>query len=82
MAALRIEWRADIMALTETDLLCYQTILAAVLPPYLRYLNQQTNDSISKAREEMTVMSSLSISMRTLVTSCEPMARSVFLVSK
>jgi len=52
-----------------------QTILAAVLPPYLRHLNQQTDDSITKAREEMTVISSLSVSMRVLVSSCEPMAR-------
>ena len=47
-----------------------------MLPPYLHHLNQQTDDSITKAREEMTVISSLSVSMRTLVTSCEPMARS------
>jgi len=58
------------------DLLCCQTILAAVLPPYLHHLSQQTDDSITKARQEMAIISSLSVSIRALVVSCEPLARS------
>ena len=65
----------------DIDLLCCQTILAAVLPPYLHHLSQQTDDSITKAREEMSVISSLSISVRALVTSCEPLARSSLLLT-
>jgi len=55
-----------------------QIILEAILPHYLRHVREKTTDSAdspSAAKEEMTAIFNLSISMKALLASCEPMAK-------
>ena len=62
---------------TSHNDLSLQVILKAILPPYLQYLKEQTTKqfSLMQARDEMSVINSLSASVRALILCCEPMAR-------
>lgn len=59
----------------------FQTILDAILPHYLEHIKQQTvrRDNPSAAREEINCLCNIAVSLRALVSSCEPLARYEFL---
>ncbi|CAD5116523.1 DgyrCDS5405 [Dimorphilus gyrociliatus] len=53
------------------------TVLEALLPQYLNHLAKQTDklDSVTAAKEEVTAISNLAVSVKALVMSCEPFTR-------
>ena len=63
---------------------CLQTILDAILPHYLEFIKQETlrRDCAGAAREEIGVLCNIAVTMRALVSSCEPLARYVALAPK
>ena len=65
-------------------LCCLQTILDAILPHYLEFIKQETlrRDCAGAAREEIGVLCNIAVTMRALVSSCEPLARYVLLAPK
>ncbi|XP_078693709.1 protein unc-80 homolog isoform X2 [Branchiostoma floridae x Branchiostoma belcheri] len=69
-----VAYAAD--SLRSIQMLC---VLEALVPFYIRYLMKQTSrrDSISAAKEELTSIEQLAVSMEALTQSCEPFNRTI-----
>ncbi|KAI8495052.1 Protein unc-80 [Branchiostoma belcheri] len=69
-----VAYAAD--SLRSIQMLC---VLEALVPFYMRYLMKQTSrrDSISAAKEELTSIEQLAVSMEALTQSCEPFNRTI-----
>ncbi|XP_078578406.1 protein unc-80 homolog isoform X2 [Branchiostoma floridae x Branchiostoma japonicum] len=69
-----VAYAAD--SLRSIQMLC---VLEALVPFYMRHLMKETNrrDSISAAKEELTSIEQLAVSMEALTQSCEPFNRTI-----
>ena len=63
--------------LLDSLFLCFKTILEVVVPKYLKYLIEATNqkDSFSAAQAEIQAITNIAISIRALINSCETFTR-------